>query len=357
MSALKKPTFAWKVTFHKLLNEQSADEKMAEEKLIATLAKFSSSSFKSDSWVLDNRSNKAHPDTISFMSLGKIGNRGKHLAKLFLIATLNRGGGHNKQVLMLGYYQFLSDNQLNLHQVKKDTLAHYMTWLDAKIDERSGNPISEKYKHDLFKTAIQFHTVMNGHSFMAEINGVQAIENPYDRKSKGSKYKVIEQGVLDKLDIHFKSDEVPIHTRVTYWIMRLFATRPEDTLNYPLDCVKKLTDDMATIKHAVVKNSSNKGEIEYKLEFLNLQEPMQKMLFELIETQQLISQSLQISARTKGFLFTYQHATDKTTCILSTQSYRRYINTVQAVLKIPELKRAVPRDFKKTGIWNDPQIV
>ncbi|MDP2849487.1 MAG: hypothetical protein Q8O20_00280 [Sulfuricurvum sp.] len=363
MPALKKPAFVWKVTFQKLLNEQFNDEKKAEQELIVTLGRYSTSLFENESWVLDKRSNKSHPDTISFRDLGKLGNRGKYLAKLFVVAGLNRGSGRDLQTHLINYYQFLSEKKLNLHQVQKDTLAHYTVWLDAKVDERSAKLISEVYKHKLFYIAMKFHSVMNGHSFMAYIEGIEAIENPYDRKSKDSKYKVIDQDVLEKLDAHFNTDVAPLHIRVAYWIMRLYATRPEDTLNYPLDCVKRLTDEMATIKHAVVKNSANKGEIEYKMGFLNLQEPMQKILFELIGTQQGIAYELQVASDKKDFLLTYRHVVDKSICTLSSLSYSRYIRSVQMDLKISEARRAVPRDFKKTGItlrmesgWTSPQL-
>ncbi len=363
MSAVEKTAFVWKVTFQKLLNEQSDDEKKAERQLVSTLQKFSTSSFESDSWVLDRRSNKSHPDTIAFKQFDSQGVNGKYLAKLFAIVGLNRGVGKNMSKNLQIYYQFLSEHRLNLHQVRKDTFASYIMWLDNKIGRRSNKLISDAYKHKLLSAALKFHIMMNGHSFMAHIDGAEAIENPYDRKSKDSKYKVIDQYVLDKLDAYFKTDTAPLHMCVAYWIMRLYATRPEDTMNYPLDCVKQLTDDMATIKHAIVKNSTNKGEIEYKMGFLNLQEPMQKMLFRLIENQQNISHHNQIEVKKQGFLLTYRHATNKSIQIVSTYMFADYLKNIQRSLKIEESCRAIPRDFKKTGItmrmeagWTTPQL-
>lgn len=362
MSAVEKSTFVWKVTFQKLLKEH-ADETVAEEKLISTLNKFSSSSFTSDSWVLDKRSNKSHPDTIAFKKFNKLGKNGKYLAKLFAIVGLNRGSGINLINKLQNYYEFTASHKLNLHQISKDIFANYISWLDGKIDKRTNNLISESHKYMLLNSALEFHSLMNGHSYLAYIDGVEAIENSYDRKSINSKYKVIKQDVLDKLDVHFKTDIAPLHVRVAYWIMRLYATRPEDTLNYPLDCAKQLTDDMATIKHAIVKNSTNKGEIEYKIGFLNLKEPMQKMLYELIKEQQSISLSLQKKSKKLNFLLTYRHRTNKTICLLSNKRYGTYIRELQINMKIHISKRAVPRDFKKTGItmrmesgWTSAQL-
>ncbi|MDM5271206.1 hypothetical protein PGH07_03365 [Sulfurovum sp. zt1-1] len=363
MSALESNAYVWKVTFQKLLNEQSNNEKKAEKELIPTLAKFSSSKFDSDSWILDKRSNKSHPDIIAFHQFAKMGTNGKHLVKLFTIAGLNRGSGKNLSKNLSSYFKFLNENKLNLHQINKSLFAKYTYWLDQQLNDQN-KPISDAYKHKLLDSALQFHILMNGHSFMAHIDGVEAIENPYDRNTKNSKYKVIDDDVLEKLDKHFDTEESPLHIRVAYWIMRMFATRPEDTLNYPLDCVKKLTDNMATIKHAIVKNSANRGEIEYKIGFLNLQEPMQKMLFELIGKQQDASKKLQWLTTKKSFLFTYNSfdATNKI-CVLSRQVLSRYFNNIQKHMNIPDLIIAVPRDFKKTGItmrmesgWTSPQL-
>lgn len=364
MSALEKPAFIWKVSFQKLLNEKFNDEKKAEHELIATLKRYSTSSFKSDSWVLDRRSNKSHPDTIAFKQFDSQGANGKHLAKLFALVGLNRGQGRNMPKSLQIYYQFLSERHLNLHQVKKDTFASYIMWIDNKINEQSNKFVSEIYKYKLFEAVLKFHTLMNGHSFIAYIDGVEAIENPYSRNSKNSKYKVIDQDVLDKLDTHFKTDAAPLHIKVAYWIMRMFATRPEDTLNYPLDCVKRLTDEMATIKHAIVKNSAHKGKIEYKIGFLNLNEPMQKMLYELIKKQESVSRALQDQTNVNGFLLSY--ISDEIISKIRTLSTRvllRYFNKIQQDMKIIQNKRAVPRDFKKTGItmrmefgWTSPQL-
>jgi len=305
MSALAKPTYTRKVTFEKLLNELSQDDKKAEKELISILVKYSSSPFSDDSWIFDRHSDKAHPDSISFKSFEIMGEMGKYIAKLFMVANLTRGGGIDSVKVLKYYYKFLSENRLNLHQVNKNIFNHYSHSFDTRISKHTKNLLSESYKFQLLSSALQFHSIMNGHPYMAFIDGVDSIENPYDRKSKDSQYKVVDKDVLEKLDAHFNTEKSPLHIRVAYWIMRLYATRPEDTLNYPLECVKTLTEDMATIKHAIVKNSINQGETQYKIGFINTKEPMQKMLFELICKQQIASSSLQIKSKKQNFLGNY----------------------------------------------------
>ena len=136
-----------------------------------------------------------------------------------------------------------------------------------------------------------------------------------------------------------------------------------DTLNYPLDCVKKLSKDMGTIKHAIVKSSKSVRGIDYKIEYLNLKEPMQKMLYTLIKKQQKVSQGLQEASDKKGFLFTYTNRTNKSIEYLSSYVFADYLKKRQREWKILEKDRVIARDFKKTGItmrletgWSTAQL-
>lgn len=343
MAAVANETYIQKFAFKTILEEQRNKEKEAEEQIITMLSKYSSSSFHEDSWILDKKSNKSHPDSLSYKySLNLLGTEGKYIAKLFTVIVISNGGNQSIIRNLHKYFIYLSEENLNLLQIRKEIFQHYMFYLDS-LREKNGELLSESYKHALLKSALKFHTLMNGHSSLAFIQGIEAIENPYDRKSKDSKYKVIEDAILVKLDNIFSKEETLLFLRVAYWIMRLFGTRPEDTLNYPLDCVKKLSEDITTIKHAILKNSKNRGKLDYKIGFLNSHEPMQKMLISLIEKQQHISMQLQEKASKKGFLFTYQHETSATIQYLSTYMLSNYFRAIQRKEGIEESKRAIPR--------------
>ncbi len=360
MSAAVQSKLIRKVTFEKFLG-QTQDEKQAEDKIIASLSEYSSSSFDAESWVMDKTTDKSHPDTVSFKRFCIMGEYSVRLVKLFMLVRYNRG---NKEAIgvLYKYFGFLNNKNMNLYQVNKKTFALYSYWIDQQV-KNNGGLYSEAYKYMLLEIALNFQSLMNGHSKISYIEGVKAIENPYDKRSRYSKYKVIDDETLEKLDGHFKSDESPLHFKVAYWIMRLYATRPVDTINYPLDCVKRLSDDMATIKHAIVKNSKSARGVDYNIEYLNLKEPMQKMLFELIEKQQSISERLQAIAKKKNFLLTNLQELGKSINVVSNQVLQRHFKKVQVQLSIPESKRAIPRDFKKTGItmraesgWSTPQL-
>lgn len=361
MSTSAQSKLIRKISFQRIL-EQTKEEKEAEASLIASLPNYTTSSFDSDSWVLDKRSDKAHPDRIAFKEFKPMGKTGIHLAKLFAIIVLNRGTNNSIVNNLHKYFVFLSSQNMNLLQVDKKTFSHYSFWIEQQR-KSDGEPLKEAYKHHLLDAALRFHQLMNRHSYISYIKGVEAIENPYNRKSSDSKYKVIDDQTLEVLDDHFSQNTTPLHFRVAYWIMRLYGTRPEDTVNYPLDCVKQLSDEIATIKHAIVKNSKSDKGIDYNIEFLNLKEPMQKMLFDLIITQQKNSNQLQDSSPQKGFLLTHLHPINHIAHVVSTQRLGQYLKKVQHKLLIPDSKRAVPRDFKKTAItmraengWTIPQL-
>jgi len=362
MTATTQSKLIRKISFQRVL-EQTKEEKKAEDSLIASLSNYTTSSFDADSWILDRRSNKAHPNRIAFSGFYSAGQKATHIIKLFVIVLLNRGHDSSRTTrLLLKYFDFLLFNKINLKQIDKKIFGLYSFWIDEQ-KQTNGEPLNEVYKHKLFDSVLRFHSLMNGHSHITYIKGVEAIENPYNRNSSDSKYKVIDDYTFKILDAHFNSDTTPLHFRAAYWIMRLYATRPEDTVNYPLDCVKKISDDIATIKHAIVKNSKSNGGIDYNIEFLNIQEPMQKMLFELLKEQQIVSEKFQQDIGRKGFLFTYKNPSNNLKHILTTASLAIYIRNLQNQLSISKSKRAVPRDFKKTGItmraedgWTTPQL-
>ncbi len=361
MSALEQSKFSMRVTFQGLL-KQEPEEKKVEDMLIDKLSKYSSSSFSDDSWIIDKATDKAHSDRVTFHMFKEMGDRAVRLIKLFAIVLFERSASVDHVMYLNKYTKFLLQENINFLQINKKIFSYYSHWLDSQKKE-DGEDYASVYKNKLLDSALTFHTYMNTHSSLAYIKGIETIENHYNKDSDGPGYKVIDDNVLEKLDTHFMSDESPLHIRVAYWIMRMYATRPMDTLNYPLDCVKKLSKDMGTIKHAIVKNSKSARGVDYKIEYLNLKEPMQKMLYKLIKKQQESSQSIQETSDKKNFLLTYRHAHVKSMQYLSSAAFARYLKKLQKELKISEIERAVPRDLKKTGItmrleagWSTPQL-
>lgn len=353
MSVLTNNTIFIKTDFYKELSN-SKNENAAELKLINNLPKYTNDSFLKSVWYLNLNTNKIEPIRISFRTLNKYGIIYTKLTKLYAIILLERGNTalNDLPSNLNVFFEFLNSKNINLLQCDSSTLIIFVEWLNDQ-----DNRFKESTKKRLFNRAKSFFNLLYGHSKISKIDGVSAIENPY-RDSSSERYKEIDLEVLKKYDEYFQRKDVKLFDKTIYWILRLYGIRPSDLTNYPLDCVKKLSKEIATIKHAIVKNSSN--DIDYKIEFLNLSEPKQKMLYKFIKELQLQSQSLQDEAKKKGFLFTYKFGAVR---YANTQKVQHIMQNVNKLLNIPKELRATPKDFKKTAItlraksgWTSEQL-
>lgn len=336
--------------------ELNDDERSAELELIEKLSKYSSSSFLNSVWVLDKNHNKIENERISFKVIINADKIYVDLIKLFILILLERG---KKSFNTLTYdfkllYIFMEVNKINLLQFNISTFAVFENWLIRN------NKINDNTRTRIYQSVQNFFHIMYGHSKIAKINGVKNLENPF--KSLDSDfYREIEENILFKYDKYFKNVNLTLHHRIVYWLLRLYGVRPCDLSNYPLICVRKLSDDIGTIKHAIVKNARGSTGIDYKIEYLNLKEEYQRMLFNLIKKQQIISSKLQDNVLKKDFLFTFDFK--NTTLLLDAQKIRRIIRNAGINLNIQKNKRARPRDFKKTAItlraksgWTSEQL-
>ncbi len=345
-----------KTNFARILNDNQ-DIKKAELNLINKLSIYTSSSFLKSVWIMDKNSTKIDNTRVSFKILAEFGYSMKYLVKLFTIILLERGRTSITQFpgQIKIFFLFLKYKNINLLQCDIKIFVMFQYWLDNEYNQLTSNT-----KKAIFATTLNFFDLMYGHTKIASIAGVKSIENPY-KTVESERFKVIEDFVLEKLDNYFISKSIKVQFRIAYWILRLFGVRPYDLCNYPLDCVKKLSNEIATIKHAIVKNAQSSKGIDYKLNYLNLKEPMQKMLYNLIIQQQIISKDLQSNAIKKNFLFTYKSS--KNIKYFDTQKIQKLLQKANNELQIPDDKRARPRDFKKTAVtlrandgWTSDQL-
>ena len=61
--------------------------------------------------------------------------------------------------------------------------------------------------------------------------------NPYIQKIKLD-YKYIPESIACKLDEVFKKEEIELHIRCVYWILRLIPSRISEVLAMKINCVK-----------------------------------------------------------------------------------------------------------------------
>ena len=304
-----------KTTFSILLDENKNDYKAVEAKLIKDLAKYSESDFSASKWVQEIEG-KAVPRETHFGGFKNIDEQFLNTIRLWAILRSNALGNLDKTAdSFSSFTNYLASKKLNLKQVRVSDLKDYEEHLDTSIGKRTNKPLGNATKWENYHAVLSFFTLMQGHPLVAKIENIGLFVNPYVGKirmgsSNEDGNKEIPKDKLDILDSHFKQESVPLAVRVYYWLMRMYGVRPEDALSYPLDCVKLLNDDTATMKTYVGKQNTAVNRIDvteeqpYKIVLLNLKEPMQKMLYRLIKEQQNIAEFLQNEIDKKNFLMT-----------------------------------------------------
>ncbi len=339
-------------TLVQMSNENNCDVKQVINELKKTLALYSNSQYIHLSWKI--KTEKSNDKSVSFSNYMEYGMDIVELIKLFTLIRLQENYSDFSMLKELkSGLDYLQENSMQLHNLSKEIFTlQYTDYLSKRYKNES-----TKSRH--FNTFKKFLYYMQGHPNIPNLLGIELVESPFSNKNgTDSRYKVIEPDVLNFLDNHFKLRSTHLVHRTAYWILRLYATRPDETLNYPLNCVEKLNDDIAIIRAYVGKESTKifkkNGEKFHTLLFLDLKDSSMKYLYELIKEQQVEANKLQHALDKKGYLFTYRpylfHGGCKRTSVFSTQALENYMRKIQRENNIPESKRARPRDFKKTGI-------
>jgi hypothetical protein len=287
------------------LSQEDNSHEAVERRIINQLKRFTDSSFNDSKWVqpVENKrlSREAH-----FGSFQEFNPAWQKLVKLFtLLESARMGRLYIRSHYLSSFFAYILSKKLNLKNIGKDTLRAFQYHLNQKS-------LGENYKHACYQNTLDFIKVMQGYPDVASIKNIEAMNSPYDKRPVIGKYEQIPQWKLDITDCHFSSEETPLHYRVCYWLMRMYGIRPEDLLSFPIDCAKELKEgEIGTIKTWVGKQGGATDKIDlgeerpYKTIMVNLQEPQQKMLFELIKAQQAIAKSLQSQANEKDFLLTH----------------------------------------------------
>jgi len=302
--------------FNQLLSEHNNDYESVESKLIEDLSNFTDDSFDVKTWKQDIEG-KTGARRAYFGSFKNIDNEFLRVIRLWVILESNAKG----DLFTIGnklsqFVKYLAIKNLNFKNVRIIDLKVFEEYLDKLITKKN-TPLKPGTKYPYYEAILSFFAVMQGHPLVPKIENISAFKNPYSRmltdndiESDEEENKEILQEKLDIMDKYFFQDSVRLINRVQYWLMRMYGARSEDVLSYPLDCVKMFNEELATMKTYVGKQNIATHRIDptekrpYKIELINLKEPMQKMLFELIREQQESAEQLQEKATQKSFLMT-----------------------------------------------------
>jgi integrase len=129
--------------------------------------------------------------------------------------------------------------------------------------------------------------------------------NPYARITK-LEYKYIPERIAGELDEVFRKEEIELHIRCIYWILRLIPSRISEVLAMQVDCVKPYNGNFVIF---IPTWKQNGGNMEPVMRSIHLENTgIAAYLLELIWSQQKIAAALQerLPENKQGCLFSYQ---------------------------------------------------
>lgn len=348
-----------KIFYHEL-KEEGENLAKAEAKVIADLRRYTDNAFDENVWV-QVVEKSITTRRARFGNLSELPEEWSHIVRLWVILKSNALGKlMTKSHELKLFLTFIKSRVSSLRSVNKNDFLAFQDYLDNAITRR-GEPFAEDTKYRHYERALEFFYRMRGHPSVADISKINVMKNPYRAHLYRGDNKKIPTWKLKILDNHFLNIDTPLHYRVAYWLMRDHGTRPYDVLSFPLECVKELKEGkIGTMLTYVGKESGASESITdeerrpYKIVLLNLNEPRQKQLFDLIDEQQNVAKKLQSEVNKQGFLLTYSDGTTECSRAAFNMSYNNlllYWNTyVKPLFKEGEMPNF--KSFKHTAITN-----
>lgn len=112
--------------------------------------------------------------------------------------------------------------------------------------------------------------------------------NPFGRKKKDFKVqeKYIPEYVCDQLDVIFQDESIPLHIRLSYWLMRAIPSRVSEITGMTLECLKPSYDDKMVLFTPTTKQEGDIGTPVIRAIYLNPKGDFEKFLINLIKKQQ-----------------------------------------------------------------------
>ena len=167
--------------------------------------------------------------------------------------------------------------------------------------ERRG--LKETIKSGIWRSAGAFFKIMSGWDGVPLKNPFSA--SPFYRQTKYD-YKYIPENVALQLDKIFTGDEIVLHLRCVYWLLRLIPSRINEILGIRIDCLKRYNGHYVLF---IPTWKQNGGRREPIMRCIHLEDTgVAGHLIHLIKMQQEMALKLQeyMPDAYKGALLTYQ---------------------------------------------------
>ncbi len=282
---------------------ENYDESQKERYIELLQALGSDISFDDDTWVCDKRRrNNSDPSHYMNIYFASIPDEYKSLIKYYGIIRLLKGDTVRTVRSSIGkivpFTQFLKDKYSAplLSSCNISIASRFKENLDA-------SNMAESTKKSIWLQTSSLLRLMDGFDGMSIKNPFTA--NPYIQKMRLD-YKYIPESIACKLDKVFKKEEIELHIRCVYWILRLIPSRISEVLAMKIDCVKPYNGKYVIF---IPTWKQNGGNLEPIIRSIHLEDTgIAGYLLELIRAQQKIANQLQIrlDEHKKGSLFSYQ---------------------------------------------------
>jgi integrase len=283
--------------------KESYDE-MKKARYVTFLKELGSNiNFEDDIWHCDKRVRSfAEPLHRTHIYFTGIPREYKELAEYYAILRLLNGktinGVKTGLTNLTPFFKFLSGqcNSLPIDKCDIRVASKFKIHLDdADYAVYTKNSI-------WFNISTLFQTI-NGFGGMSFKNPFA--DNPYDSYRKLD-YKYIPDDVLERLDTIFKKEDIDLHIKCIYWILRLIPSRINEVLAMKMDCLKPYNGNYVIF---IPTWKQNGGNAEPILRSIHVKDTgIAGYLLELIRKQQEVSMKIQkfLPKAKKGALFAHQ---------------------------------------------------
>lgn len=258
--------------------------------------------FEDDIWVCDKRVRSgSEPKNYHCIYFSKVSQKYKEIVKYYAILRILQGDTirtvRGRVTRLIPYLNFMEEtDEENLLGCNVIKASDFMDCLN-----HAG--YAENTKKGIWQEIPAFIRTMDGFHGIKSQNPFSI--NPYVGIQKLD-YKYIPENVADRLDRIFKEEEVELHLKCIYWLLRLIPSRISEILGMKLDCIKYYSNHYVVF---IPTWKQNGGHIEPLLRSIHLEkEGMAGYLLDLLQQQKEAALRLQsrLPDKKRGFLFAYQ---------------------------------------------------
>ncbi|MFI3215101.1 MAG: tyrosine-type recombinase/integrase, partial [Eubacteriales bacterium] len=264
--------------------------------------------FDDDKWVCDifirAPSMKRNLVTLYFNGIPK---EYKYMVKYFsAIALINGKAIATVKTYicdLIRFFKFMSiyENNHELTTCNEHTVTAFYQYLENGV-------LSESSKIGVWSSIKMFFKTMNG--WNNEILRNPFENSPYIMQRKFD-MKYIPPNVANRLDVIFKDENLPLHMRCAYWILRLIPSRVSEVTGIRIDCLKRYSENYVLF---IPTWKQNGGHQEPILRSIHLEDTgISGYLIKLIKEQQKVAREIQhhFVDDQKGALLSYRQSFDK----------------------------------------------